>query len=117
MYAFALVLQNIPEGIIISLPIYYATGSKFKAFTIAASVGIVSQMLGAILGYLVFSAYWNEAISGFIFAEVAGCLVYIVIAGLLPTGRRYDADDKYVSLWFFIGVGLMALVNGLFGYA
>lgn len=117
LYAFALILHKIPEGLMIALPIYYATGSKVKAFAISASVGIVSQMLGATLGYLIFATYWNEAISGFIFAAVAGCLVYIIIAGLLPTGRRYDSSDKHVTVWFFVGVGLLALVNALFGYA
>lgn len=46
----ALSLHKIPEGLIISLPIYYVTGSRWKAFVIAASIGVISQMLGATLG-------------------------------------------------------------------
>ncbi|CAG8527995.1 17946_t:CDS:2, partial [Acaulospora morrowiae] len=93
IYAIALSLHKIPEGLIISLPIYYATGSRWKACTIAASVGVISQMLGAILGYVIFVTVWNNAISGFLFSIVVGVLLYVILHGMLPLARHYDPMD------------------------
>lgn len=30
--AFAIAIHNIPEGICVAMPVYYATGSKFRTF-------------------------------------------------------------------------------------
>ena len=43
--AVAIALHNIPEGICVSMPIYYATGSKLKAFFWAFLSGL-SEPIG-----------------------------------------------------------------------
>lgn len=47
--AVAIAIHNIPEGIAVSVPIYYATGSKKKAFLYSFLSGI-SEPLGALIG-------------------------------------------------------------------
>src|SRR6185312_9714747 len=89
--------SKLPEGLIIALPIYFATGSRWKAFLIAASVGVISQFLGAILGYVLFVTYWNEAVSATMFAIVTGSLLYIVLHSMIPLARHYDPNNRYVT--------------------
>lgn len=43
--AIAIALHNIPEGVCVSMPVYYATGSKWKAFMWAFLSG-VSEPIG-----------------------------------------------------------------------
>ena len=52
----SILIHNIPEGICISLPIYYATKSRGKAFlyTIISSLG---EILGAVITMLFFYKY------------------------------------------------------------
>ncbi|CAG8515693.1 2471_t:CDS:2 [Scutellospora calospora] len=114
IYAIALSLHKIPEGLIISLPIYYATGSRWKAFLIAASVGVTSQMLGAVLGYVIFITVWNQAVSGFLFAIVTGALLYVILHGMLPLARSYDPEDKYCTYCVCSGLFFFAIVASLF---
>ncbi|CAG8793685.1 20631_t:CDS:2, partial [Racocetra persica] len=114
IYAIALSLHKIPEGLIISLPIYYATGSRLKAFLIAASVGVTSQMLGAVLGYVIFITVWNDAVSGFLFSIVTGTLLYVILHGMLPMARSYDPQDKYCTYYVCGGLSFFAIVASLF---
>ncbi|KAK9760984.1 hypothetical protein K7432_014472 [Basidiobolus ranarum] len=116
MFGIALALHKFPEGMMIVLPIYYATNSRWISFFIAASVGIVVQLLGALLGYVLFVTYWNQAISATLLALASGVLLYTVINGMLPMARKYDPEDKYVSVWVFLGLWFFAIVAALFSY-
>ncbi|KAI9598224.1 Zinc/iron permease [Syncephalis fuscata] len=117
MFGIALALHKIPEGVMISLPIYVATGSRWKGFLVSAVIGTISQFLGALLGYLLFVTYWNSAISGSIFAIVTGVLLYTVIGNMLPLARSFDTEDRYVTIWVFIGIIFFATVASLFSFA
>jgi hypothetical protein len=50
--AVAVALHNIPEGIAVAVPIYYATGSRKKAFWLSFLSGL-AEPLGAVIGYLI----------------------------------------------------------------
>lgn len=39
---------------------------------------------------------------------------YISFRELLPTARNYDPKDRWVTLFLFIGMGVMALSLALF---
>ncbi|KAH8044388.1 zinc ion transmembrane transporter [Aureococcus anophagefferens] len=49
--ALAIAIHNIPEGLCVSIPIYFATGDRWKAFRWALLSG-VSEPVGALLGWL-----------------------------------------------------------------
>jgi len=117
IFAIALSLHKIPEGLIISLPIFYSTGSRWKAFLISATVGICSQFLGAILGYVLFVTVWNEAVSGVIFSVVTASLLYAILHGMLPMAHHYDPKDKYVTYYTFSGLIFFFIVSALFDLA
>merc|ERR1711879_758766 len=48
--AVAIAIHNIPEGLCVALPVYYATGSRHKGFFWALLSGL-SEPIGAILGW------------------------------------------------------------------
>lgn len=106
-------IHNIPEGFSVALPIYHATGSKLKAFLWAFFSGI-SELVGALLGYLVLKDSFGPAAYGCTFSIVAGMMVYISLKELLPTALYYDQKDVYVSISCFVGMLIMAISLVLF---
>eukprot|EP00127_Corallochytrium_limacisporum_P003102 Clim_evm31s146 gene=Clim_evmTU31s146 len=111
--AVAVALHNIPEGICVAMPVYYATGSKWKGFWWAFLSG-VSEPVGALLGYLVLKDYFIPEVYGIIFGLVAGMMVYISISELIPTAIRYDPTNKLVAPSIAAGMLLMAISLVLF---
>jgi ZIP family zinc transporter len=111
--AIAVAIHNIPEGIAVSVPIYFATKNRNKAFLYSFLSGL-SEPLGAALGYLVLMRFFNDAMFGFIFAGVAGIMVYISLDELLPTAEKYG--EHHIAIYGLIsGMGVMALSLLLFG--
>ncbi len=86
--AVAISLHNIPEGISVAVPIYYASGSRKSAFFFSLLSGF-AEPVGAVLGYLILRPLLSNALTGAMFAGVAGIMVYISLDELLPTSRAY----------------------------
>merc|ERR1719269_527082 len=59
MTALAIGIHNFPEGLCVSIPIYFATGDRWKAFRWALLSG-VSEPVGALLGWLLLKDHFNE---------------------------------------------------------
>lgn len=109
----AIAIHNIPEGIAVFVPIYYATGSKKKAFWLSFASGL-SEPIGAVIGYLILMPFMNEMVYGILFAAVAGIMVFISLDELLPSARAYGKHHLSIygmvagmavmgiSLWLFI---------------
>ncbi|MFW6035917.1 MAG: zinc transporter ZupT [Halothermotrichaceae bacterium] len=110
--AIAIAIHNIPEGISVSVPLYYATGSKKKAFFYSFLSGL-SEPLGALIGYFILGAYFNDLVFGILFGSVAGIMVYISIDELLPTSRKYGKEHQEIY-GFMAGMAVMALSLLLF---
>jgi ZIP family zinc transporter len=106
--AIAIALHNIPEGICVAMPIYYATGNRWKAFGWAAISG-VSELLGALLGWAVLANFVSDDMFAVLFGLVAGMMVIISVRELLPTAHRYDPEDSVVTNSFMVGMAIMAL--------
>ncbi len=110
--AAAIAIHNIPEGIAVSVPIYYATGSRKKAFIYSFLSGF-SEPVGALVGYLILMPFINNAVMGFVFAVVAGIMVFISLDELLPSAREYG--EHHLSIYGLIaGMMVMALSLLLF---
>jgi len=86
--AIAIGIHNIPEGIAVAVPIFYASGSRGRAFLYSLFAGLV-EPIGALLAALLLSYYWNELVFGLLFAAVAGIMVFISLDQLLPNAARY----------------------------
>lgn len=110
--AVAIAIHNIPEGIAVSVPIYFATGSRKKAFLYSFLSGL-SEPVGALVGYWLLTALFNEAMFGVVFAAVAGIMVYISLDELLPTAEKYG--EHHIAIYGVIsGMVVMALSLLLF---
>lgn len=110
--AVAIAIHNIPEGIAVAVPIFYATGSRMKAFRLSFLSGL-SEPVGAVIGYLLLARFFNDAMFGFIFASVAGIMVFISLDELLPSAREYG--EHHLSIYGLVaGMAVMALSLLLF---
>lgn len=111
--AVAIGLHNIPEGIAVSAPIYYATGSRRKAFWLSAASGF-AEPLGALVGYLVLSTFVSATLMGMSLAAVAGIMIFISVDELLPTAEEFGRH--HVAIYSMIaGMAVMALSLLLLG--
>ena len=110
--AVAIAIHNIPEGIAVSVPIYYATGSRKKAFWLSFLSGL-AEPVGAVIGYFILRSVFNDSTFGFIFAGVAGIMIYISLDELLPTAEEYG--EHHVAIGGLIaGMAVMAVSLLLF---
>lgn len=100
--AFAIALHNIPEGIAVALPIYHATGKKRLAVLYSFLSGI-SEPIGAIIGFFILNLFMPQYAVGFMFAAVAGIMVYISFDTLLPLSREYG-DGHYSVFGIMSGI-------------
>ena len=105
--AVAIAIHNIPEGIAVSVPISYGTGSRKRGFILSFLSGL-AEPVGALLAYFILMPFLSNMLFGFIFAAVAGIMVFISIDELLPTAREYGLHHHAVY-GFLAGMAVMAL--------
>lgn len=105
--AVAVAIHNIPEGIAASVPIYYATNDKKKAFTFSFLSGL-AEPVGAIIAYLVLMPFLNATLLGIVFCVVAGIMVFISIDELLPAAHEYG-EHHHIIYSFIAGMAIMAI--------
>jgi len=105
--AIAIAIHNIPAGIAIALPIYHATGKKKLAIWYSFLSGI-SELIGAVIGLFLLQTILPQMAVGFIFASVAGILIYISFDTILPLSREYG-DGHYSIFGIMSGMFLIWL--------
>ncbi|KAK8793304.1 hypothetical protein WA158_004663 [Blastocystis sp. Blastoise] len=81
--AFAIAMHNIPEGMAVALPIYYATNSKWEAFK-WCFVSSLCEPLGAVIFGLFFQNYITHYVMAALNAVVAGIMILLCIIELIP---------------------------------
>lgn len=110
--AVAIAIHNIPEGIAVAVPIYFATGSRKKAFTLSFLSGF-AEPVGALVGFTLLYPFMNDLVFGLLFAAVAGIMVFISLDELLPTAEKYG--EHHLAIYGVVsGMALMALSLLLF---
>ena len=112
MIAIALAIHNIPEGIATSLPIFYATGDRKKAFKLSLLSGL-TEPFGAVIGYAFLRPFMNDAAIGVLFGMIAGIMMFISLEELLPMAREYE-KSKATILSVILGMAIMAVSLILF---
>lgn len=104
---FAIMIHNIPEGISVSVLIYYATGSRSKAFLLGLASGL-AEPLGALVGYLFLQPFLTPALLSITNAVIAGVMIYISFDELLPAAERYGRHHQAI-IGVISGMAVMAL--------
>lgn len=105
--AIAIALHNIPEGISVAVPIYYATGSRKRAFWYSFLSGL-AEPVGAITAYLLLRPFLNPGVMGVVLAAVAGIMVFISLDQLIPNAKKYDTGHQAVY-GLIAGMAVMAV--------
>ncbi|WP_045215140.1 zinc transporter ZupT [Desulfonatronovibrio magnus] len=105
--AIAIALHNIPEGIAVAVPIYYSTKSRAKAFWLSLSTGL-AEPLGALIGFMILRPFISPTSMGFIFAFIAGIMVFISLDELFPAAKEYGKG--HLAIYALIaGMLIMAI--------
>ncbi|MBQ9737578.1 MAG: zinc transporter ZupT [Clostridia bacterium] len=103
----AIAIHNIPEGIAVAVPVYFATGSKMKGFLYAFASGM-AEPIGAIVGYLILMPFISDVLNAYVFAAVAGVMVFISVDELLPAAQA-DNHTHLAVYGLIVGMAVMAL--------
>jgi len=109
----AIAIHNVPEGICVAMPIYYATGSKWKAFLWSLLSGL-TEPIGGIVGFAVLQPVFTDLVFGIVFSMVGGMMVFIVCHELLPAAHRYMENSAKTTAWLIAGMAIMAISLVLF---
>ena len=111
--AVAIAIHNIPEGVAVSVPMYYATKNRKKSFLLSFGSGL-AEPIGAIVGYFLIMQFMSDAVFGYVFAGVAGIMVYISLDELLPTAEEYG--EHHVAIFGLIA-GMVVMAGSLLLFA
>ncbi len=106
LLSLGIAIQNIPEGAIISMPLYSYNKNKMKSFLVGCLSGIV-EPIGALIAYLLTSKI--IILLPLILSFASGAMVYVVIVDLLPS-----CNNKNTIIPFTIGFLLMIILEYLF---
>lgn len=110
--AIAIALHNIPEGLCVAMPVYHATGHRWKAFSWALLSGM-AEPFAALLGWASLADHFSHSVYGVMFSFVAG-MVVSAVRELIPTAHHYDPTDTVVTYSFMVRTAVMALSPVLF---
>lgn len=108
----AIAIHNIPEGISIAIPVYYATGSRIKAFW-AVCASAMAEPVGALIAYGALAPFLSQAVFGGVFGVIAGAMVFLALDELLPAAKRYATGHETVY-GMVSGMAVLALSLVLF---
>lgn len=92
----AIALHNIPEGISIAVPIYYA-GKGRKSAIKATFLSSIAEPIGALLSFLIFKSYITDKMISIFLVLVAGIMITLSIEKMLPEALVYQKKKPLVS--------------------
>lgn len=116
MIFFSMFIHNFVEGFTMTLPIYIALNSRWKALLISGSLGGAAQPLGAFLGWLLFKGnmdmnnQFNCFLLGALMALTSGFLTFISLQ-MFASSIGFGGKQDKVIYWAFCGIGLILLSN------
>ncbi|MCM8760758.1 MAG: ZIP family metal transporter [Candidatus Omnitrophica bacterium] len=103
-------LQDIPEGIAVSMPLYSKGMSRYHSFWYGQLSG-VAEPLAAVIGALAVTAC--RPLLPYAMAFAAGAMIFVVIEEIIPESQ-YAGNSDIASMGTMLGfVGMMLLEIGL----
>lgn len=104
-------LQNFPEGLIVSMPLYKEGKSRGRAFLEGAISGAV-EPVGAVLAFVFVSAL--SGLLPLLLSFAAGAMFYVVVEELIPEASEGE-HSNIGTIGAAIGFALMMILDGIFG--
>lgn len=111
LLAFSIACHNIPEGICIAIPIYYATNNKWKAFKMIL-LSALSEPLGACIAAFFFKENLSDMMIAIFLSLVSGIMISLALLEILPEAKKYSL--KYTILYSLLGFIVMLISHLLF---
>lgn len=107
--AVAIGLHNIPEGMAVALPLFFATRNKAYAIKMAFWSGM-AEPAGVlfVLGIIQFTGELTRSVVAAMMSAVAGIMIVLSLAELLPQGVRHAGNASYIAC--FLGLCAMTLM-------
>ncbi len=109
--AVGIAIQNIPEGAIISMPLFGGGMKKSKSFITGVISGIVEPIAAGIT--LLFVSI-VATILPYLLAFAAGAMIYVVVEDLIPDSRLNGAGN-YGTAFFAVGFTVMMILDVALG--
>ena len=106
----AVTLHNIPEGIAISVPVYYATNSRVRGALYALLSGL-AEPAGALLAFFLLRSFISPLFLNGLIATIAGIMIYVSISELIPEGFSYGRRGYTVG---GLVAGILAMSVGIY---
>lgn len=103
----AITLHNIPEGISIAVPIYYSTGS-IKSAIKCTFLSALAEPIGALLAFLIFKNFITNQMISIFLIFVAGIMITLSIEKMLPEALSYNRK-KSVYIGLIVGAIIVFL--------
>lgn len=103
----AIALHNIPEGISIAVPIYYSTGSVGEAIK-CTFLSALAEPLGALLAFLIFKNFITDSMISMFLILVAGIMITLSIEKMLPEAISYH-KKRFLYMGFILGIIVVLL--------
>ena len=114
--AIAIGTHNIPEGFSVAVPVYFGTGSRWKAITLSAISGL-AEPVGALIMHVILGGKEVDPLAfGIIFAIICGIMTNIALKELFVSAFRYDPCNEVASHAFLLGMIIMAVSLVSFEY-
>ena len=105
--ALGIVIQNVPEGAIISMPLHAEGKSKRVAFLGGVLSGAV-EPIGALITILVSGLM--IPVMPYLLSFAAGAMIYVVVEGLIPEMSEGEHSNIGVLL-FALGFTVMMILD------
>jgi ZIP family zinc transporter len=105
--AIGLGIQNLPEGLAVSLPLRREGMSRLKSFWYGQLSGVV-EPVAALVGVLTVSS--SRAIMPYALGFAAGAMIYVVVEEVIPESQTGGNSD-IASLGTIVGFLLMMILD------
>ena len=106
--AIGIALQNIPEGAVISMPLFFDGKSKGKAFFYGVMSGIAEPIFA--FGALFFSGLMTGMLP-FLLGFAAGAMIYVTVYDLLGDVYESGGNNTLSCCVFFLGFTVMTVAD------
>jgi len=100
-------IQNLPEGLAVSLPLRREGMSRLKSFWYGQISGVV-EPIGALAGVLTVAS--SSALLPYALGFAAGAMIYVVVEEVIPESQTGGNSD-IASLGTIVGFLLMMILD------
>ena len=104
-------LHNIPEGLLISIPLYYSNKNRGSVI-LKMIIASISEPLGALLSYFVLGKNVSDIILSYILLFVSGIMISLCFNEIFPELLKYN-NKRYILFGIEVSITLIIILSML----